>query len=255
MQVNHQHRPAHYNRLLQTLPAGELSTVMPDLQFTRWALNETIYDADVPLRDVYFPLTCVSSNIVLMESGSAVETSTIGREGMVGSHAALGSDPFGTKVICQVPGEVARMSVDDFKRHRRTLPSFEDLTKRFNIFLLNVISQTAACNRLHQVNERLARWLLMTHDRILGDDLPLTQELLSIMLGVHRPAVTIAAGTLQDAGLISLGRGMITIQNRPGLEKASCECYHVVAKELDRFFPDGMVRSFSRDGSDGKAAV
>ncbi|MBV9973721.1 MAG: Crp/Fnr family transcriptional regulator [Candidatus Eremiobacteraeota bacterium] len=231
------HRPAHYNRLLATLPADELAVVTPELHFGHWKLNETIYDANGRLRDVYFPLTAVASNIVLMENGSAVEASTVGREGMVGAPAALGTDRTATKVICQVPGEVARMRVDDFRRCLRMLPRFCDAATRFNVFLLNVSAQSAACNRLHNVEKRLARWLLMTHDRILGDDLPLTHELLSIMLGVNRPAVTLAIRTLREAGLITRRRGMISIENRPLLEKASCECYDVVAAELDEALP------------------
>ncbi|MBV9972400.1 MAG: Crp/Fnr family transcriptional regulator [Candidatus Eremiobacteraeota bacterium] len=231
-------RPAHYNRLLRLLPPDELAIVMPMLTFKRWQLDETIYDLNARLHCVYFPLTAVSSNIVMMESGAAVETSTVGREGIVGAHAALGSEHVATKTLCQVPGQVASMEIDDFRRSLEVLPRFRYFTGRFNVFFINVVSQTAACNRLHRVEERLARWLLMTHDRVLGETLPLTQELLSIMLGVNRPAVTIAAGALQEAGLITLGRGLITIESRPGLESASCECYAVVNRELDRLLPD-----------------
>ncbi len=175
------------NRMLRMLPRAEFTQLISDMHFLHWDLNDTIYDVDAPFDHIYFPLSAVTSNIVMMENGGAVETSTVGREGVVGGLAALGSDRSAIKVICQIPGDAARLGLDDFKKHFEALPQFQELITRFNALLLNTISQTAACNRLHHLNERLARWLLMTHDRVSGDTLSLTQDFLAAMLGVNRP--------------------------------------------------------------------
>jgi CRP-like cAMP-binding protein len=233
-------RPFEANGLLRMLPSRELETMRPDLHHIAWAVSETIYEAEVPLRHVYFPVGALCSNIIFMENGAGVETSTIGREGMVGAHAALGSDSIAAKAICQVAGETYCMRLDKFKAHLQALPAFRELLARYNVTLFHVVSQTAACNRLHHVNERLARWLLMTHDRVFNPRFPLTQEFLSLMLGVNRPSVTIAAAALQQAGFITYKRGIIEVKDRAGLEGASCECYRIVTREFDRLLPNGV---------------
>ena len=230
------------NRLLRTLPAAELGRMEADLHLIRWDVSETIYHANVPLQHVYFPMNAVCSNIILMENGAGVETSTVGCEGLVGAHAALGEVRIPTTSICQIAGDVACLRLEDFYRYYETLPAFRELAKRFNVLLLNMISQTAACNRLHHVNERLARWLLITHDRVYSDSFSLTHDFLAMMLGVNRPTVSIACRALKDVGLIDYRRGMITIKDRPGLEKASCECYEIVTREVERLLPNGVVR-------------
>jgi len=237
----HDGQAVYRNRLLRALPGAELSVMENDLRLIRWKISETIYDANVPLQHVYFPMNAVCSNIIMMENGAGVETSTVGCEGLVGAHAALGEDRIPTTSICQIAGEVACMRVEDFRQHFDRLPRFRELATRFNVLLFNMISQSAACNRLHQVNARLARWLLTTHDRVYSDDVALTHEFLAIMLGVNRPTVTIALRALRDMGLIEPRRGTIKIKDRAGLEKASCECYKIVQLEVERLLPDGVV--------------
>jgi CRP-like cAMP-binding protein len=160
-----------------------------------------------------------------MENGAAVEIVATGREGMAGVQAILTADAFSDRMIAQIPGHAYCMSMAAFQGHLTRLPQFRKILFEYGLRILDALSQSIACNRLHHVNERCAKWLLLTHDRVASDQFPMTHEFLSMMLGVNRPTVTIAASTLQQAGLITYSRGTVTIQNRKGLEKATCECY------------------------------
>ena len=233
--------PRQANRLLRLLPEGEFEALSRDFERVSFGSGETVYEVDVPLTKVYFPIRAVLSNIIMMEDGNGVETNTIGREGMIGAHAALGSYTVGAKLMCQISGDAVSMELSRFQSQLDALPVFRDLIGRYNVTLLQVVSQTAACNRLHHVNQRLARWLLMTHDRVFNGSFALTHEFLGLMLGVNRPAVSVAAGALQHAGLIEYSRGDIKVKDRAGLEEASCECYHIVTHLFELLLPNGVV--------------
>jgi CRP-like cAMP-binding protein len=214
------------SRLLQALPEQELACVGALLEEVTLTFREEIYRRDQPADHVWFPTAGVVSLVN--------EVATIGPEGMVGIQLLLGSDRIGHRAFVQVPGAALRMTADDFRRTLAQVPPFELLLRRYTLALFNQIAQAAACNRIHTVEERLSRWLLMTHDRVGTGNFPLTQEFIGQMLGVRRPTVSLAAGMLQHAGLIHYVRGRITILDRPGLEAASCECYGTIVAEFER---------------------
>ncbi len=222
--------PALTNTILDRLPPSEVASMQGDLRLVTLALNETVHDANAKLAHVYFPTTAVLSVLKIMNNGSAVETIAIGREGMAGVRTIFGADRVSDKMIAQIPGEAYRMPVARFQEHYARRPRFRALLQDCCLKILDSLSQSIACNRLHHVNERGAKWLLITQDRVGGATFPMTQEFLSMMLGVNRAAVSIAAATLQSAGLIRYSRGKMTILDRAGLERAACECYGVVEK-------------------------
>ena len=172
--------------------------------------------------------------LTVMEDGSAIEVGTVGNEGMVGIPILLGADRIPGQAFMQVPGSATRMTAEDFKRHVTPGTPLHNLLQRYLQALFNQVAQSAACNRLHSLEERFCRWLLMTRDRVPTDEFPMTQEFLSLMLGVHRPSVSEVAGTFQRAGIIRYTRGKMLIVDRSGLEAAACECYEVVKREFDR---------------------
>ena len=229
------------NRLLAALPKKEGARLRPLLEQVSFGLKEVVYEADRPIAHVLFPLSGVFSLVIEMENGGgAVEVGTIGNEGLVGTPVFLGTEKSPMRAFCQVPGEGLRMTADDFRREAvgRAGP-LQELVRLSTQALVTQISQTVACNHLHSIQERMCRWLLMTHDRVGVDEFLLTQEFLAQMLGVRRPSVSVVAGLLQNAKLIQYVRGRMTIRNREGLEKEACECYEVVRREFDRLFdPD-----------------
>ena len=169
-----------------------------------------------------------------MKDGEAIEAATVGNEAMIGVPLLLGTKSIPTQVVAQIPGDALRMKAEVFIREVYWGSPLHTLLLRYMQTLMNQFVQTAACNRLHCVEERCCRWLLMTHDRVESDEFVLTQEFLSIMLGVRRASVSEVAATLQQAGFISYQRGRITILNREGLESASCECYQAIKQENER---------------------
>ena len=195
-----------------------------------------IYDAGHPIDYVYFPYTAVVSLLTVLKNGTAVEVGTVGNEGMVGVSLFLGVDTIPGKATVQIPGEAMRMKAPVFVEEIKQGGALPSLLHRYTYAMLVQISQTAACNRLHTLEERLCRWLLMTHDRVQDDEYPLTQEFLGQMLGVSRPRVYLAANLVQKAGLIRYTRGKITILDRPGLEASACECYKAVQEEFNRIY-------------------
>jgi CRP-like cAMP-binding protein len=225
------------NRLLAALPAHEYERLRPHLERTSLGIKESLYEANQPISSVYFPCNVVISLLTVMEDGAAVEVGTIGNEGMVGLPIVLGTETFPGKAFCQIPGAAMRMEAQQaFREEIRRDGPLQDLVRRYTHTLFTQVAQSAACNRLHSIEERCARWLLMAHDRVGADEFALTQEFLSQMLGVRRPSVSIAAGMLQKAGFIRYRRGKIAVLDRPGLESASCECYQVIRQEFDRLF-------------------
>jgi hypothetical protein len=174
--------------------------------------------------------------LVLMEDGQSVEGATIGSEGVAGLSVFLGDGSSQDEVICQVPGPAARMSADRFRAAYERSRALHDQLHRYTLALMGQIGRTAGCNRVHPIDERCARWLLMTADRCGADEFPLTQEFLAIMLGVRRPSVTVAAGVLQHAGLIRYRRGIVSIIDRAGLEDAACEDYRLTRDIYERMY-------------------
>ena len=224
------------NRLLAALPPEEMDALRPLLETVRLPQRQSIYDAGKPIEHVYFMHRGVASMVMPMAEGAAVEIATIGPEGMVGIPVFLGAEQMPSQAFIQIPGEGARLESDAFREVIRRSPALHRLLLRYTLALMNLIAQSTACNRVHPVEERCARWLLMTHDRVHEAVFPLTQGFLGEMLGVRRPTVSLAAGMLAKAGLISYVRGHITILDCPGLEAASCECYRIIAVEFQRLF-------------------
>jgi CRP-like cAMP-binding protein len=227
-----QPRPA--NALLAALPGEERDVVLAEAEQAPMTFQLVLQEVNEPIGHLWFPASGVMSVLSEMEDGSVVEVATVGREGMVGLPLVLDARQSAQRIFVQIPGQGLRLSAAAFARLRPRLPALERLLLRYALSLVVQVSQGSACNRLHPIEARCARWLLLTHDRVDGDAFPLTQEFLAQMLGVTRPSVSIAAGMLQKAGLIHYARGAIEILDRPGLEQASCECYAVITREFHR---------------------
>lgn len=219
--------PLDRNRVLRGLPEEEQLWLRQHLERVQAKRGTLLADPDRAFEHVYFPETCVGSLVNPTDEGM-VEVGTVGNEGMVGLSIFLGADTFPARTIWQVEGQALRMSAEVFRGSNGNLPALEHLLRRYTHAFLVQVAQTAACNRKHALEQRCARWLLMTHDRVSSNQFVLTHEFLSYMLGVHRPGVTLAAQVLQRAGLISYTRGLITVMDRAGLEGAACDCYRIV---------------------------
>jgi CRP-like cAMP-binding protein len=222
------------NRLLGALPCAEYERILPHLEGIPIATKQVLSEADAPIPHVYFPTGGVVSLVSFMERGAAVEIATIGREGMVGLPVFLGADSMPQRAFGQVSGFAFRMEAGAFRAEVARNDALVRLLNRYTQAMFVQVAQTAACNRVHPVEKRCARWLLQTHDRVGEDVYTLTQEFLAQMLGVQRPSVNAAARTLQKSGLIKYIRGRITIVDREGLESASCACYGIIQREFDR---------------------
>jgi CRP-like cAMP-binding protein len=217
-------RPVSANLLLAALSPDDLALISLQLEPVPLVLRQVLYEPGAEIHHVYFPTTgCVS--MINGTTDGSVEVGTIGLEGLVGIPVLLRASSEPTRALVQVEGEAYRIASDAFRAVVLESEHLERIFLRYALALLNQVAQSVACNRLHSLEERCARWLLITHDRVDGDVFKLTQEFLSYMLGVHRPAVTLAAGVLQNAGYIRYSRGTITVTNRSGLEAASCSCY------------------------------
>jgi CRP-like cAMP-binding protein len=225
---------AEQNRLLKALPAETYERLLPHLEPVQLATRQILWEPDAPIRSVYFPRSCVISLIILLDGEPSVEAATVGREGLLGVPVALGAEATSALALAQVPGEGVRLPASTFREALAGDGALASLVLRYAQVLLEQTSQSVACNRRHTLDERCARWLLMTCDRVGADQFPLTQEFLAVMLGVRRAGVTVAAGILQQAGLIRYSRGKITILDRARLEDASCECYRIVRETSDR---------------------
>jgi CRP-like cAMP-binding protein len=227
------HTPGR-NRLLDLLSETERERLFPGMQRITAEFGELVFRQDEPLGYVDFPLSAVISVVVIMEDGAVVETGTIGNEGMAGLPLLLGAERSPAQAFYQVPGEALRMSADAFTEELERGGRFREVMQRFGQAFLNQVAQAAACNRLHPVDQRLCKWILMSHDRVDSDELLLTQEVLAQMLGVRRASVTVAAGMLQKAGFVRYSRGVIKVLDRAALEASACECYRVVRAEQER---------------------
>ncbi len=209
------------------MPAEEYEDFREFLETHPLRMRETLQEAGDAPDWVYFPLSGIISVLTVLESGMMIEFATVGREGTTGVPVFLSMGDSNMALISQVPGLSLRMRSKDFMAAIDRNPGLADVIKRYSGMLLALVAQSAACNRAHHVDERCARWLLMTHDQAGDAAFPITQEFLAQMLGVSRPSVALSAGALQRAGLISYHRGEMTITDRLGLEKAACECYAV----------------------------
>lgn len=234
MSVSPSSRNPVSNDLLAALPREEYERLLPHLERVSLPLRQVLYELNEPIEYAYFITTGVSSLLNIMEDGQSIEAATVGKEGIIGVPLLLGTTQIPLMVIMQIPGDGLRMKADVFKTEVYAGCPLHTLLLRYTQTLMNQISQTAACNRLHSVEERCCRWLLMTGDRVESDSFPLTQEFLSYMLGVRRASVSEVAATLQKAGLIDYHRGQITIRDRQGLEAACCECYQSNQQEYKR---------------------
>lgn len=225
---------AYRNRLLASLPALEIQRLAPHLSEVKLSVNQTLHDAGSKIDTIYFPEDGICSLVAEMESGSTIEVGIIGRDGFVGTAAVLDTGRAANRAYMQIPGHGFSIKAKVLREQSEESPELRSKLLRGIQALLVQTAQTAACNRVHELEERLARWLLMCHDRIQSNHLAITHEFLGMMLGTRRTSVTVAAGMLQKAGLIAYTRGHVTIENREGLKDAACECYQVVQDEYLR---------------------
>lgn len=223
------------NRLLARLPEAELGALLPHATLVCEPPKKVLQRAAEPVRDVYFPTSGVFSITTTLAEGVTVEAATIGNEGLVGAEALLGHDAISAgEAMVQVPdGCALRVEAEAFRRHLQTPGKLAALAARYLQVLIVHMAQGAACNARHPVQERCAKWLLLTHDRMQSDELRLSHEVLAMMLATTRPTVTVVARTLQQAGLISYTYGRVRILDRTGLEQAACSCYGGIREQFE----------------------
>jgi CRP-like cAMP-binding protein len=231
----HDHaQPRCANRLLRHLAADERDALLSLLSPVDLKLREIVAERGSAVRHVYFPCSAILSVLSVMANGDSVEVGTIGNDGFYGIDPLVGIAMATETTLCQMPGTALRMSVADFRNIVDGDTPLRRLLQRYMLAYLSLVSQSAACNRLHVTEARFARWILMTHDRVEGDDFMLTQEFLSQMLGVHRPSVSVVANAFQQAGLIRYNRGHMSVLDRAGLEASACECYAIVNRQFEQ---------------------
>jgi CRP-like cAMP-binding protein len=222
------------NHILNALPDEDYERLHPHLEPVKLTLGQVIYHPDEPIKYVYFPDNVMCSVIATTADGQCAEIGVIGREGVVGVDVLMGVDSTSNECMIQLADGALRIKTRIIRKEFKQNGALHDILLCYMHALMMQISQTALCNRLHSVEQRLSRWLLMCHDRSASDELTLTQEFLSIMLGVNRPTVTNAALFLQGGGFIKYTRGKLTITDREGLEDFACDCYDMVKPEYDR---------------------
>jgi CRP-like cAMP-binding protein len=221
------------NQILAALPPADYERIAPHLEPVKLLHGHYLYHRGDRIEHVYFPTDSMVSLVSHMADGGNVEVGVTGYEGIVGLSCLLGVDKSPYETMMQIPGEVAKVPAQVIKNEFKRGGPLQDLLLRYTQSFLLMTSQVAACNRAHTVGERLARWLLMTYDRCVSTELPLTHEFIAMMLGVRRAGVTEAAVILQTEGLITYRRGHITIEDRQGLEEFACECYQIIKAEFD----------------------
>lgn len=231
------------NRLLACLPHDTLDRLRPDLETVPIRVGEVLHRVGKTVEHVYFPHSGMGSIVTLLRRGMNVEAATIGNEGLLGVAYVLGDALATEETMIQMPGEAARLRVQALRAEFNRDEVLRGWLLRYSQLLMGQIAQGSACNRMHAIEERCARWLLSTHDRVSGDEFPLTHEFLAMMLGVRRAGVSVAQHKLQQDGLIRYTRGDITILDRRGLESTACECYGVVKVRFDRFYDQSRPRA------------
>lgn len=227
-------RPPTDNRLLAALPREDYERIAPHLEPMEFRNGQILYHPGQPVDYIYFPLDSMVSLVAQMASGAEIEVGVTGFEGAVGLPAVLGTEKSPHLNMVQIPGGAVRARASELRDEFLRGGALQRMLLPYAQSVMVMASQAAACNALHTLSERLAKWLLMCHDRKRGDELPLTHEFLSMMLGCRRAGVTEAAVVLQAKGLIKYHRGRITVLDREGLEGFSCECYPVMKAEFDR---------------------
>jgi CRP-like cAMP-binding protein len=226
--VNTESSKSSANRLLAMLPVADIERLVPAMTTVSLEQGAILNEPNEEPERIYFPHTGMISLLAIMADGKGVETATVGREGVVGAMAGLGLHVPLTRAVVQVPLVASRIAAVPFRRVVQASATLREIIVRYNDILLGQVQITAACNARHPIQKRLARWILQTRDRTDGDKVPLTQELLSEMLGVRRSSISEIANRLQATGLIRYSRGTIEILNRPALESAACECYGLI---------------------------
>jgi len=234
MSTNHHPRE---NRLLSALPDDVWKRLEPHMEITDMPLGQVMYESGATLDYVYFPTTCIVSLLYVMEDGHSAEIGIVGKEGMVGIALFMGGETTPSRAVVQSGGKAYRLPGHLLKNEFAKAGPLQRLLLRYTQALITQMAQTAVCNRHHTVEKQLSRWLLMSLDRLPGNELIMTQELIANMLGVRREGVTESAGKLQKLGLISYSRGKIIVTDRPALERHTCECYAVVKREFERLLP------------------
>ena len=236
------------NQLLNALEPASQRRIAPHLRRVEFGLGEIVCEAGGHLKHAYFPQSGVLSLLTVLEDGSAIETANIGQEGAFGLFAAMYSRVSFNRCLVQLEGGLLRCPIEVLQSEFKRSDHLRDLFVSYSETLLSQVQQTVACNALHTTEERICRWLLMMHDRARGQTLPYTHEFLSLMLGINRKSVTLAALSLQRAGLISYRRGQIEITGRRGLEKVACECYAIVHERFAAFLtpPASAVQGNNR---------
>lgn len=230
------------NSLLRALSPADYDKVMQHATTVSLRLKQDLVEPGEPMWYVWFPQTGMLSIVNDMEDGkTSIEVGVIGREGMAGISVFHGRNTQPLRILVQVAGEAKRIPAEAFAAIVDNAPTLQAALHSYSLALMNQASQQAACNRLHSLEQRCAKWLLTTHDHMDARELPLTQEFLAIMLGVRRPGVTVAAQTLQDAGLIKYRRGRITVTDRRGMEKIACECYRRIRANYEELLGDLMI--------------
>jgi len=229
------------NHLLASLPAADYARLLSELELVPMPLGWSVYESGGHQGYVYFPTNSIVSLLYVMENGASAEMAITGNEGVVGIALFMGGETTPSRAVVQSAGHAYRLKAAVLRREFEHGGALQHLLLRFTQALITQMAQTAVCNRHHSVVQQLCRWLLLSMDRLPGNELRMTQELIANMLGVRREGVTEAAGMLQEAGLINYSRGLITVLNRPKLEKQVCECYAVVKREVDRLLPDKIA--------------
>jgi CRP-like cAMP-binding protein len=226
------------NRLLDAFPSAALERLEPDLEACDLTLGKELHAPGDTMEFTYFPTSGLISVVATMNDGASVEIGVAGSEGMFSVATILGDDAPSQRAMVQLPGKGFRVKARRFRREMQAEPAMHAMLLRYAMAMLNAVAQTAACNRLHNLEQRCARWLLAAHDRAGDDRFPLTHEFLAMMLGVRRPGVTLAAQSLQSAGLITYYHGMMTVLDRRGLERTSCECYRAIQDDFRRLMDE-----------------
>jgi CRP-like cAMP-binding protein len=226
------------NRLLAALPAASLQKLLPSLERVALPLGMVVYESGGTQGYVYFPTSSIVSLLYVLADGASAEIAITGNEGLVGIALFMGGETTPSRAVVQSAGHGYRLRAAVLKQAFEDGGELQHLLLRYTQALITQMTQTAVCNRHHAVDQQLCRWLLLSLDRLSGNELVMTQELIANMLGVRREGVTEAAGKLQDQGLIRYSRGRITVLDRPQLEARVCECYAVVKKEYDRLLPE-----------------
>jgi len=227
----------HQNHLLDALLRVDFDRLSSNLELVEMPLGEVVCESGSKLKHVYFPTTSIISLLYVMEDGASAEIAVVGNEGILGIPVFMGGETTPSRAVVQSAGHGYRLKAQLLKNEFNQAGPLQRLLLRYTQALITQMSQTAVCNRHHSVEQQLCRWLLLSVDRLPDNELIMTQELIANMLGVRREGVTEAAGKLQSLGLINYRRGHISVLNRAGLEKRSCECYQVVKSEYDRLLP------------------